>query len=67
MFAEPGPKFQCFLKVKADLSEVLIFQNVTLNVYEIVRIDVVRMAKDTIVIYRKKRNYFDFSKFETLF
>ena len=32
MFAEPGPKLQCFLKVKAELSEVLIFQNVTFNV-----------------------------------
>ena len=32
MFAELGPKLQCFLKVKDDLSEVLIFQNVTLNV-----------------------------------
>ena len=32
MFAELGPKLQCFLKVKDDLSEVLIFQNATLNV-----------------------------------
>ena len=32
MFAELGSKLQCFLKVKDDLSEVLIFQNVTLNV-----------------------------------
>ena len=32
MFAELGPKLQCFLKVKDELSEVLIFQNVTLNV-----------------------------------
>ena len=31
MFAELGPKLQCFLKVKDDLSEVLVFQNVTLN------------------------------------
>ena len=29
--------------------------------------DAVRMVKDTIVIYRKNRNYFDFNKFETLF
>ena len=32
MFIELGPKLQCFLKVKDDLSEVLIFQNVTLIV-----------------------------------
>ena len=32
MFAELGPKLQCFLEVKDDLSEVLIFQNVTLNI-----------------------------------
>ena len=32
MFAELGQKLQCFLKVKDDLSEVLIFHNVTLNV-----------------------------------
>ena len=31
------------------------------------RIDAVRMVKDTIVIYSKKLNYFDFNKFETLF
>ena len=29
-------------------------------------IDAVRMVKDTIVNYRKNRNYFDFYKFETL-
>ena len=28
-----GPKLQCSLKVEDDLSKVLIFQNVTLNVY----------------------------------
>ena len=32
MFAELGPKLQCFLEIKDDLSDVLIFQNVTLNV-----------------------------------
>ena len=26
-----GPKLQCFLKVKGDLSKVLIFEHVTLN------------------------------------
>ena len=37
------------------------------NMLQIARIDAVLMVKDSIMIYRKKWNYFDLKKFETLF
>ena len=45
------PELQCLLKVKQDLSEVLIFHHAILNVNA--WIDVVFVAREIIVIFRK--------------
>ena len=49
-----GPELQCLLKVKEDLSKVLIFHHDILNAKSIAWIDAVPVVKDIIVIYRKK-------------
>ena len=48
-----GPELQCFLRVKEDLSLVLIFQHAILDAKLIAWIDAVLVVKDIIVIYRK--------------
>ena len=53
---EQGPELQCLLKVKQDLSKVLIFQYAILNAKYIAWIDVIFEVKDIIVIFRK--NFF---------
>ena len=46
-----------------------MFQHAILNAKEIALVDVVGLlvVKDIIVIFRKKRNYFDFNQLKTLF
>ena len=48
-----GLELQCLLKVKQDLSRVLIFQHAISNAKSIAWIDVVFVVKDIIVIFRK--------------
>ena len=48
-----GPELQCLLKVKVDLSKVLMFQHGILDDKYIAWIDAVLVVKDIIVIYRK--------------
>ena len=53
IYGNQGPELQCLLKVKQDLSKVLIFQHAILNAKLIAWIDVVFVVKDIIVIFRK--------------
>ena len=48
-----GQELQCLLKVKEDLSLVLIFHHAILNAKYIAWIDAVLVVKDIIVIFRK--------------
>ena len=48
-----SPELQCLLKVKEDLSQVLIFHHALLNAKLNARMDVVLVVNDIIVIYRK--------------
>ena len=62
-----GPELQCLLKVKQDLSYVLIFLHAILNAKSIAWIDVVFVVKDIIVIFRKIKNIFILVSFKRCF
>ena len=54
-FINTGPELQCLLKIKEDLSKVLVFQYAILDASYITWIDAVLVVKYIIVIYRKMK------------
>ena len=62
-----GPELQCLLKVKQDLSLVLIFQHVILNAKQIALVDVVIVVKDIAVIFRKNEMFLILISFKGYF
>ena len=67
MDGDQGTELQCLLKVKQELSKVLIFHHAILNAKTIAWIDVIFVVKDIIVIFRKIKTILILNSFKRYF